>query len=131
MATPEQIAAFDEFGDLYMESQVWAPRQKRLDDLKETIRSWYPDELLHPTLWAYPEGDRFVIQIDPRPIEKSWKSMAKVCKAAGGLKGLLAICDVTFKALAGVLGNSAAEALQTEARTGKRKLKAIPRYKAA
>jgi len=127
VATSEQIAIFDEFGDLYQESQIWAPKQKRLDALKETIRSWYPDEELHPSRWAYPEGNRFVIQIDPRPFEKSWVSMAKVCKAAGGMRAVLAICDVTFKALAGVVGNSAAEALQIEARTGKRKIKAIQR----
>lgn len=110
-----------------MESQVWAPKQKRLEEIKETIRGWYPDELLAPDQWAYPEGSRYIVQVDPRPFEKSWNSMAAVIKAAGGMRNVLSICTVTFKALSGAIGNSKAEALQTEARTGKRRLKAIAR----
>jgi len=115
----------DEFGRLYSEGQAWAPKEKRLDALKDIIRSWYPDLPADQALTI--PAPHFDIQLSEKPIEKKWKSMAAVCKAVGGLKHFLTVCEVTFKALSEKIGNSAAEALQIEARTGKRKVKAVAR----
>jgi hypothetical protein len=123
--TPAQTALIDEFGELYRENQAWAPKEKRLEALRQIIRSWYPDLAADRTEVAY--GTLYELQIGEKPIEKTWVSMAAVYKAAGGLKAFLKICTVTFKALSGVLGNPAAEALQIEERTGQRKLKAVAR----
>jgi hypothetical protein len=121
--TNAQIAVIDEFGKLYGEKQNWTPRERRLEVLTETIRSWCPDLAAdQTTVFA---GTDCEIQVGEKPIEKYWISMPAVCKAAGGWKVFQKVCTVTFKAMAEVLGQSAAEALQTEARTVKRRLKAV------
>lgn len=124
MPTANQIAVINEFGGLYSQSQAWAPKQKRLDALKDEIRSWYPNLAADATELA--SSNCYVIQIGAKSIEKSWASMADVYKAVGGLKAFLKLCTVTFKALAGVIGNTAAEAMQVEERSGSRSVKAIP-----
>ena len=121
--TDEQRAIVAEFGPLYNESQLWARKQRRLDGLRDVIRSWYPDLAADQATTAV--GTGWEIQVGEKPIEKNWKSMAAVYKAAGGLKPFLKLCSVTFKALSALLGQSAAPALQIEARTGHRKIKAV------
>jgi hypothetical protein len=129
MDTPTDLAArktlIDEFGGLSRERDAWTPKGKRMDALAVEIRAWYPDLAADQTALAV--GTLYEIQVGEKSIEKTWKSIAAVCKAAGGWPKFQKLCDVTFKALAGVLGNSAAEALQTEARTGNRRLKAVAR----
>ena len=120
-STQSEVAT--EFYLLYCEKQVWLPKKKRLDELTEIIRGWYPDLAADAT--AILKGTGCEVQIGQKPIEKSWKSMAAVYKAAGGLKPFLKLCSVTFKALSEVLGNAKAEELQTEAQTGQRRLKAV------
>jgi hypothetical protein len=120
----EEKALIDEYGALYMESQRWAPKEKRLEALKLIIRGWYPDLPADKTDLAI--GTSYEIQVGERTVEKSWKSMRAVYKAAGGLKAFLTICTVTFKALSEAIGKDEAEALQREARTGNRKLVAVP-----
>ena len=123
--TPTREQLVDEFGELSREAQAWAPKARRITALQTEIRSWYPDLAADQT--AIAEGTSYDVQVGEKSIEKDWKSMAAVVKAVGGMKNVLKLATVTFKALSGVLGNSAAEALQVEARTGYRKLHAVAR----
>jgi hypothetical protein len=121
----------DELGRLQGEKQIWAPKEKRLAELTEQIRGWYAD--LAPDRTELAIGNDYEIQVGEQTIEKSWISMSAVSKAVGGIRRLAAVAlkTLTFKALAGVIGNTAAEALQVEAQTGHRKLKAVLRLKPA
>jgi hypothetical protein len=65
------------------------------------------------------------LQVGQKEIEKSWVSMTAVYEAAGGREAFETIATVTFEALAGIVGNTAAEALQQETQTGHRKLKGV------
>jgi hypothetical protein len=124
--TREQI--LDTLGDLKREQAVWTPKEKQLNALSAEIQSWYPNLGANET--AIASGARYDIQIGERAMEKTWASKQAVCKAAGGLKGLLKLCTVTYKALSGAIGNDAAAALQVETQTGHRKLKAVARIAA-
>jgi len=127
MAVSIRSALIDEFGDLYAESKRWAAKEKRFEALKIIIREWYPDSDLPVDQATLAEGTRYEIQVGERTIEKTWKSLHAVYKAAGGLKPFLLLCDVTFKALSEKLGAGPAAGLQQEARTGNRKLTAVAR----
>jgi hypothetical protein len=121
--TESQRLTVAEFATLYNEGQLWTPKQKRLKALGDTILSWYPDLLPAETELAV--GTDSEVQIGARAIEKDWASMDAVCAAVGGPEALQAIADPTFKAVAGIIGNTAAAALQQETQTGHRKLKAV------
>ena len=123
--TPAQLATIAEFGPLYNARRVWAPKEKRLDELSIEIRSWYPDLAADQT--AIAEGLDYDVQVGEKKVEKNWISIAAVSKAVGGWKGFQKICTVTFKALSNVIGNGPAEALQVESQTGHRKLVAVVR----
>jgi len=114
----------DEFGILQAERARMAPHEKRYEFLTDEIRSWYPDLAADAT--AIAAGDIYAVHVQERKIEKSWRSITAVCKAVGGAKVFQSLAELTFKACAGVIGNTKAEALQTEARTGNRKLVASP-----
>jgi hypothetical protein len=117
--------ALDEFGDLYNQSQVWAPKEKRLKELRTMIQNWYPDLAADKTEIA--AGTRYDVQIGEKAIEKDWASINAVFDATGGLDVFKKVCTVTFKSLSGILGSTACEALQVESQTGHRKLKAVAR----
>ncbi len=95
-----------------------APNNKRLEFLSDEIQSWYPDLAANATALAV--GDIYTVQVGEKAVVKSWKSLAAVSKAVGGARAFQKLVTVTFKALAGVIGNTAAEALQTEPQTGLR-----------
>ena len=120
---PANRAVVDEFCKLYALKQVWAPKAKRLDELTSQIRSWYPD--LAPDATGVAAGTGCEVQIGECPVEKRWRSIHAVYKAVGGLKPFLSVCTVTFKAVADVLGNTRAEALQVSERGGSRRLKGV------
>jgi hypothetical protein len=120
-STQAEVAT--EFYKLYCEKQIWAPKEKRFDELTEVIRSWYPDLAADQT--AIAQGTGCEVQVGQKPVVKFWKSKAAVVKAAGGFKAFLLLCTITFDALSGAIGKAKAEALQSEAQTGKRRLVAV------
>jgi hypothetical protein len=113
--TPEQIADNNEFYKLYNESRAWT--------LRIVILNRYPDLGADQTELA--AGTGCEVQIGQQSIEKNWVSMTAVREAAGGPEAFEGIATVDFKALAGIIGNTAAAALQTEERTGYRKVTAV------
>lgn len=124
MLTPAQTAVIDRFGWIYTKKQAFAPLAKELESLAIQIRGWFPDLAADQTALA--TGTQYEVQVGQKSIEKDWRSMAEVRKAAGGLAEFYELCTVTFKGLSGVVGETAAAALQTEERTGSRKLVAVP-----
>ncbi len=122
-----QRETVDEFGRLTLEVAALDfarnPKVKRLDELKPEICGWYPKLGANESQSA--EGYTHKIEIGARSVVKTWKTMTAVAKAVGGWIAFRAICTVTFKAVAGVIGNTKAEALQVEEQTGYRKLKAV------
>jgi hypothetical protein len=122
--TPAQIAVIDRFGRLYLEKQAFGPKLKELETLAAVIRFWYSDLPADQTALAI--GTQYEVQVGEKSIEKDWTSMPAVSEACGGLQAFYELCTVTFKALSGVVGDTAAAALQTEERTGSRTLKAVP-----
>jgi hypothetical protein len=84
--TPAQIALIDEFGKLYGEKQSWTPRERRMELLTETIRSWYQDLPAEQTAIAV--GTDCEVQVGEKPVKKSWISIPAVCKALAAGKTL-------------------------------------------
>lgn len=102
----------------------WTAKQRRLDEIKDAILGSYPDLPANQT--AVVTGVGCEVHIGEKAIEKSWGvSFQALSKALGGWAKLQKLCTVTFKAVAGVIGNSAAEGLQVENQTGHRRLVAV------
>jgi hypothetical protein len=125
LLTPAQLAVVAEFGPLYNARKVWAPKEKRYKALCIEIQSWYPTLPAGETALA--TGMDYDVQVGEQATVKDWGSLSAVCKAVGGWQKLLKLCTVTFKAVSGVIGITAAAAMQVEAQTGYRKLTAVAR----
>jgi hypothetical protein len=122
--TESQRHRIDRFGYLYARKQARAHEEKEFEALRKEIIDWYPTLGNDQTELA--EGFEYQIQISEKSIVKRWLSMTALTRAVGGYHKLTAICIVTFKAVADLIGNAAAEELQGESQTGWRKLKAVP-----
>jgi hypothetical protein len=118
----ERRPVLDEFHALYQKRRGRAPEEKRFEELTATIRGWYEHLAPHEGAVAY--GTSCAIQIKPRSMKARWRSIAAVIKVIGIAK-YKAAATLTFDALAGLVGNTAAEALQVKDQTGTRKLESV------
>lgn len=123
LLTAAERALVNECFRLTCELQADKPKEKRLKQVKDLIAGWYPE--LGPDQTAVAPGDGCEVQIGARSIEKEWANLQDVQKAVGGWNILRAICTVTFKAVAGKIGNERAAALQVERQSGHRKVEAV------
>lgn len=120
LLTDSQRQKVDRYAVLDNERKRWSRQEREFYRLCKEIQSWFPDLGADETALA--EGYKFEVEIGVKSKERDWISIAAVSEAVGGWKILKKICTVTFKAVAGVIGNAAAEALQSETQTGHRKL---------
>lgn len=122
--TESQRLIVDEAGKLILELAPFYGKQKRLDELKPLILNWYPN--LGALEAEIAVGNTFEVHVGQKTIVKSWLSMDAVSAAVGGWEAFKKVCTVTYTALSeSPLGIKAAQALQTESRTGYRKMKAV------
>lgn len=119
-----QRAMVDEFGELDRRMQCNAPDVARYDVLKKAIKSWF--NAMPPDADATIEGDVYRLHVSARERERRVKSMRGLI-AVIGLDKLLEIATVPIGAIEDLIGKTKAAGLIAEARSGSRRLKAVPK----
>lgn len=114
---PNRAAIIDEFGEVSRLRDDFAPTEKRYNQLRDEIKSWYEDK---PADEVFIEkGVRFQLDIGACAMAKT-VDVAAAYKKLGARKFFKA-CLITLKALAEHLGQADIEALTSEAQTGPRR----------
>ena len=114
----------DEYGELDRRMQMLSPDAARYDVLKRAIKSWF--DTAPPDADAIVEGTVYRLHLSARERERRVRSMRELVGVIG-LDKFLEICSVPIGALEDLLGKTRAAALVTEARTGSRRIKAVPK----
>lgn len=120
----EQVQMIDEYGELDRRMQVMSPDVARYDVLKRAIKSWF--DRVPPDVDGIVEGEVYRLHLSARERERRVRSM-KDLVAAIGMEKFWEICTVPIGAVEDVLGKTRAAALITEARSGSRRIKAVPK----
>jgi hypothetical protein len=117
----------DEYGELDRRMQLWAPEVARYDTLKRAIKSWF--DHVPADADGIVEGAVYRLHLSPRERERRVRSMRDLI-AVIGLEKFLELASVPIGAIEDNLGKTRAAALITEARTGSRRIKAVPKQSA-
>lgn len=113
----------DEYGELDRRMQLTAPDRDRYDTLKRAIKSWFDG--VPPDADGVIEGAVYRLHLSARERERRVKSLRDLA-AAIGIEKFFEIASVPIGAIEDLLGKTRAAALVTEARTGSRRIKAVP-----
>ncbi len=124
----DEVSENDRWGELSRKIVAFAPTLKEYTDLSAVIRSRYVNSPADTGIVA--EGRMYDVLVGQKAKVKSWKSIVAVVKAVGGFREFQRLAILSFKALSGVIGNAAAEAMQVEFRTGYRTLEAVAKLPA-
>jgi hypothetical protein len=120
----EQRKLVDEYGELDRRMQLLSPDTARYDVLKRAIKSWFDgapadaDGIL--------EGKVYRLHLSARERERRVRSLRDLVGVIG-LDKFLELANVPIGALEDMLGKTRAAALITEALTGSRRIKAVPK----
>ena len=120
----EQVQMIDEYGELDRRMQVMSPDVARYDVLKRAIKSWF--DRVPPDVDGIVEGEVYRLHLSARERERRVRSMRDLVGVIG-LDKFLELASVPIGALEDLLGKTRAAALVTEARTGSRRIKAVPK----
>jgi hypothetical protein len=120
----EQRKMVDEFGELDRRMQLLSPDAARYDGLKRAIKSWF--DRVPADVDGIVEGEVYRLHLSARERERRVRSMRDLVEVIG-LDKFLELCSVPIGALEDLLGKTRAAALVTEARTGSRRIKAVPK----
>jgi hypothetical protein len=120
----KQREMVDEYGELDRRMQVNAPDVARYDVLKRAIKSWF--DRMPPDADGVIEGQVYRLHLSARERERRVRSMRDLVDTIG-LDKFLEMASVPIGALEDLLGKTRAAALITEARTGSRRIKAVPK----
>ena len=120
----KQREMVDEYGELDRRMQVAAPDVARYDVLKRAIKSWF--DIVPPDVDGVIEGNVYRLHLSARERERRVRSMRDLVGVIG-LDKFLELASVPIGALEDLLGKTRAAALVTEARTGSRRIKAVPK----
>jgi hypothetical protein len=121
----KQREMVDEYGELDRRMQVNAPDAARYDVLKRAIKSWF--DRMPPDADGIVEGEVYRLHLSARERERRVRSMRELVDTIGLDKFLENVSTVRIGALEDLLGKTRAAALITEARTGSRRIKAVPK----
>jgi hypothetical protein len=114
----------DEYGELDRRMQLLNPDVVRYDALKRAIKSWF--DRVPADADAIVEGEVYRLHLSARERERRVRSMRDLIGVIE-LDKLLELASVPIGALEDLLGKTRAAALVTEARTGSRRIKSVPK----
>jgi hypothetical protein len=114
----------DEYGELDRRMQLLSPDAARYDVLKRAIKSWF--DRVPADADGIVEGKVYRLHLSARERERRIRSMRDLV-AAVGLDKFLELASVPIGVLEDLLGKTRAASLVTEARTGSRRIKAVPK----
>ena len=114
----------DEYGELDRKMQLMSPDVARYDTLKRAIKGWF--DRLPPEVDGIVEGRVYRLHLSARERERRVRSMRDLVEVIG-LDKFLELASVAIGPLEDLLGKTRAAALITEARTGSRRIKAVPK----
>jgi hypothetical protein len=120
----QQRKMVDEYGELDRRMQVNAPDVARYDVLKRAIKSWF--DRMPPDADGVIEGSVYRLHLSARERERRVRSMRDLVDTIG-LDKFLELASVPIGALEDLLGKTRAAGLIAEARTGSRRIKAVPK----
>jgi hypothetical protein len=120
----QQRKMVDEYGELDRKMQMQAPDCARYDVLKRAIKSWFDGAPADAD--GIVEGRVYRLHLSARERERRVRSMRDLVGVIG-LDKFLELCSVPIGALEDLLGKTRAAGLVAEARTGSRRIKAVPK----
>lgn len=121
----EQRKLVDEFGELDRRLQLMKRDVERYEVLKRAIKSWFDQTPADAD--GTVEGEVYHLHISGRERERRVRDMHELVKAVG-LEKVLELANVALGAIEDLIGKTRLEALTVEARTGSRRIKAVPKY---
>ncbi len=119
-----QRAMVDEYGELDRRLQMQAPDVARHAVLKAAIKSWFDGAPADAD--GIVEGRVYRLHLSARERERRVRSMRDLV-AVIGLEKFLELASVPIGVLEDLLGKTRAAGLVIEARTGSRRIKAVPK----
>jgi hypothetical protein len=120
----QQRKMVDEYGELDRRMQMLAPDTARYEVLKKAIKSWFDG--MPPDADGIVEGNVYRLHLSARERERRVRSMRDLVGVIG-LDKFLELATVPIGALEDLLGKTRAASLVAEARTGSRRIKAVPK----
>jgi hypothetical protein len=114
----------DEYGELDRRMQLLSPDAARYDVLKRAIKSWF--DRAPADADGIVEGKVYRLHLSARERERRVRSMRDLVGVIG-LDKFLELASVPIGVLEDLLGKTRAAGLVTEARTGSRRIKAVPK----
>lgn len=124
----EQRRMIDEYGELDRRMQLCASDVARYETLKKAIKSWF--DAAPPDADGTVEGEVYLLHLSARERERRVRDMRELLEVIG-IDALLELATVALGALEDRIGKTRVEALAIEARTGSRRIKAVPKHPAA
>jgi hypothetical protein len=126
-ADAEMRKICDEFGELDRRRQLHASDDARYESLKRAIKSWF--DQAPPDADGTVEGEVYLLHLSARERERRVRDMRELLEVIG-IDALLELATVALGALEDRIGKTRVEALAIEARTGSRRIKAVPKHPA-
>ena len=119
-----QRALIDEYGELDRRMQLRATDTARYESLKRAIKQWF--DQVPPDADGTVEGEVYLLHLSARERERHVRDIRELVEIIG-LDRLLELATVPIGALENLLGKAHVASLTVEARTGSRRIKAIPK----
>lgn len=123
----EQRRMIDEYGELDRRMQLRASDVARFEVLKRAIKSWF--DAAPPDADGTVEGEVYLLHLSARERERRVRDMRELLEVIG-IDALLELATVALGALEDRIGKTRVDALAIEARTGSRRIKAVPKHPA-
>jgi len=123
----DQRALIDEYGELDRRMQLRAMDHARYETLKRAIKSWFDGAPADAD--GTVEGDVYLLHLSARERERKVRDMRELVDTIG-LDKVLEMAAVSIGALENLIGKAAVARLTVDARTGSRRIKAIPKQAA-
>jgi len=120
----EQRELIDEYGELDRRMQLRQMDAARYEVLKRAIKGWFDPAPADAD--GTVEGDIYILRLSARERERRVRDMRELVEVIG-LDKVLEMATVAIGALEALLGKERVAKLTTEARTGSRRIKAIPK----
>lgn len=120
----EQRKMIDQYGELDRRMQLQHFDTARYETLKRAIKGWFDD--VPADADAIVEGDVYLLHLSARERERRIRDMRELVDVIG-LDKVLELATVAIGALEDLLGKSRVSQLTVDARSGSRRIKAIPK----
>src|SRR4030095_6737253 len=116
-------AICDDYGELDRRMQIAKPDVQRYETLKHAIKSWF--DQAPPDADGTIEGAAYRLHVSARERERRVRDVHALVEAIG-LEKLLALVNIPLQRIEDLRGRVRLEEITVEARTGSRRIKAVP-----